>query len=161
MFRSTTSLFLACLLVACGGEAKKDTKPEAKKDAPAVDAGKKAPEPAKPAPEATPPAAEKSEFKPDEAWSTLSGMSHMDRMTKFKDGVTINGAVAKVVDDPAGEYELQLDAGGGNTVQLRFQDFGKAAKDKKLAAGATVSAAKCSPTNPQGNMMAFVGCELK
>lgn len=156
MFRSTPSLLLACFLVACGGEAKKDTKPEAKKDAPAADAAKPAPEAPKPAP-----VAEKSEFKPDEAWSTLSGMSHMDRMTKFKDGVTINGAVAKVVDDPAGEYELQLDAGGGNTIQLRFQDFGKASKDKKIAAGATVSAAKCSPTNPQGNMMAFVGCELK
>lgn len=161
MLRTATALALASLLFACGGapagDAKKDVKAEVKKDAPAApEAPKAAPAPA---PAAEAPA--KSEFKPDEAWTTLSTMSHMDRMTKFRDGVTITGAVTKVVDDPAGEYGLQLDAGGGNIVELRFQDFGKAAKDKKIAAGTTVTGTKCSPTNAEGNKMAFVGCELK
>jgi hypothetical protein len=156
MLRIITTFTLASMLFACGGapagDAKKDAKAEVKKDAPVA-----APE----APKTAPAPEKKSEFKPDEAWTTLSTMSHMDRMTNYRDGVTITGAVAKVVDDPAGEYGLQMDAGGGNTIELHFQDFGKAAKDKKIAAGATVTGTKCSPTNAEGTKMAFVGCELK
>lgn len=159
MLRTAAALTLVSLLAACGGDTKAvaktdgktDVKTDVKKDAPVADAAKTP----------APPAAARTEFKPDEAWTTLSTMSHMDRMTNYKDGVTITGTVTKVVDDPASEYALQMDAGGGNTVEVLFADFGKAAKDRKIAAGQTVTGTKCSPTNPEGKKMAFVTCELK
>jgi hypothetical protein len=85
----------------------------------------------------------------------------MDVMEKFADGLTVTGTAAKIIDDPSAEYGVELDAGGGNVVEVRFADFGKAAKDKKLAAGAEIKASKCQPTNPEGQRLALVQCELQ
>ena len=73
MLRTAAALTLASLLAACGGDtkavAKTDVKTEVKKDAPVADAAKTP----------APPAAAKTEFKPDEAWTTLSTMSNCAR----------------------------------------------------------------------------------
>lgn len=159
--RNLHVIFLSAALmttIACGGGA-----PAAKPgDKPATTA---APAPAAPATPAAPaaPAADavKAEYKPAEVWSEIGTMSHMDRMTKFRDGVVVTGVVAKIKDDPAGEYGLEMDAGSNHVVEVRFADFGKAAKDKGVKVGDSITATKCSPTNPEGDRMAMVTCELK
>ena len=117
---------------------------------------------AKPAePAAAPAPTLKSAYKADELWATANGMTRIERMEKFVDGVTVTGTVKGIKDDPLGEYGAELDAGGSHIVELRFADFGKAAKAKPLKAGDQVAAAKCQITNPEGDRMALVQCELK
>jgi hypothetical protein len=75
--------------------------------------------------------------------------------------VTINGTIAKINDDPTGEYELELDAGGGNIVAVHFADNGLAFKKSNPKVGGAVAASKCNVTVPQGNKLSLAICEAK
>lgn len=150
-------LSVSGLIVAPAGCKGSDDSKAAK--APA-EAPKPSGEPA-PAPAPEPATEVKSEYGPEELWATVSSMSRMDIMEKFVDGVTVAGTISKINDDPVGEYGVEMDAGNGRVVELRFMDFGSAAKEKGLAAGAAVAATKCSVTNPKDDRMALVGCQLK
>ena len=145
---------LCCILVsftAC--KKKEDTAPAA--DKPAEPA---APAPAAPAPAAPTPA--KAEYKPDELFKDTAGLSRLDLMDKFKDGVTLSGTVKAVKDDPTGEYVLVYDAGNGHTVEAMIADP-KPARDKKVKAGDAVTVTKCQVANPSDTSVLLRICELK
>jgi hypothetical protein len=103
----------------------------------------------------------KSEYKADELWTAANAMSRLERMEKFVDGVTVTGTIKGIKDDPAGVYTAEIDAGGSHIIELGFADFGKVAKQKPLKVGDAVTATKCQVTNPQGDRMALVMCDLK
>ncbi len=103
----------------------------------------------------------KSEYKPDEIWKATDGVSRMDIMEKFKDGVTVTGTIIKVDEPAGGEYAVSLDAKSGHTVVLTFSDFGATAKAKGLKAGDAVTATKCQIVNPTADRLPLVLCTLK
>jgi hypothetical protein len=159
-----TLLIVAFVVAFAGCKKKEDNKESAKSAEPAAAA------PATPPAQAAPPAggepsaagaqATKSEYKPDELWKATAGVSRMDLMEKFKDGVTVTGAVKTVKDDPAGEYVLELDAGGGHTVAAEIA-VPAAAREKKLKAGDTVTVTKCMIANPTDALLPLRTCDLK
>jgi hypothetical protein len=120
---------------------------------------------AQPAPTTPPasaaPVAKQAEYKPDELWKALAGLSRIEMMDKFGDGVAVAGTVSKITDDPTGEYVVELEAGDGHTIALGFADFGKAAKAKGLKTGDAVAATKCQVTNPTADREALTLCDLK
>jgi hypothetical protein len=118
-----------------------------------------APTTSAPAAASTAKPAPKSEYTASDLWTEVSGMMRIDVLGHPP--VTISGTISAIKDDPTGEYGIDLDAGGGHTVELRFADFGKAAKAKKLKAGAPVAANQCTATMPKDNELALVGCVLK
>ena len=115
------------------------------------------------APAATPSAAKadpnKTDYTATELFTAASAMMRLDVMSKPP--VNITGTISAVKDDPMGEYSVDLDAGGGHIVTLRFADMGKAEKAAKLKAGASVAAKSCKITVPTGNSMSTTDCVLK
>jgi hypothetical protein len=118
-----------------------------------------APTTSAPAAASTAKPAPKSEYTASDLWTEVSGMMRIDVLGHPP--VTISGTISAIKDDPTGEYGIDIDAGGGHAVELRFADFGKAAKAKKLKAGASVAANQCTVTMPKDNQLALVGCVLK
>lgn len=120
---------------------------------------------AAPAPSAAPAAAaaagdpNKTDYTAAELFTAASAMMRLDVMSKPP--VNITGTISAVKDDPMGEYAVDLDAGGGHIVTLRFADMGKAEKAAKLKAGASVAAKSCKITVPTGNSMSTTDCVLK
>ena len=101
----------------------------------------------------------KTDYTATELFTAASAMMRLDVMSKPP--VNITGTIAAVKDDPMGEYSVDLDAGGGHIVTLRFADMGKAEKAAKLKAGASVAAKSCKITVPTGNSMSTTDCVLK
>ncbi len=117
---------------------------------------------AEPAPATAPAAAAaKSEYKPDELWTKVSGLDRTDLLELSNAGVTVTGTVQAIKDDPTGEYTVELDAGNKHVVALTYGDFGKAAKAKKIKVGDTIAASKCEVTVPAGDHLFAVQCEVK
>lgn len=159
--RHVALLVLSAALVVAACDKPADPAPKA--NAPAETAATKPAATPTPAPTPTPAAKTppKSEYKPSELWTEANALSRFERMEKYVKGVTVVGTIKAIKDDPVGEYGIELDAENNHVVELRFGDFGKAAKDKKLKAGAAVSASDCQVTNPTGDRMALVQCVLK
>jgi 3-oxoacyl-ACP reductase-like protein len=101
----------------------------------------------------------KTDYTATELFTAASAMMRLDVMSKPP--VNITGTISAVKDDPMGEYSVDLDAGGGHIVTLRFADVGKAEKAAKLKAGASVAAKSCKITVPTGNSMSTTDCVLK
>jgi hypothetical protein len=155
MSRFTSIAVIALALVACKKSDKAAPTPAAKTEP--------APTAAAPAPAAAAPAAKES-YKADELfdWATATAAgSHMDMLEAFNKPATVTGTITKVDDPATGEYGATLDAGKGHSVIVHFADFGKAAKDKKLKAGDTLTAEKCQTTQPTANDVTVVQCVLK
>nr|MDQ3371027.1 hypothetical protein [Myxococcota bacterium] len=123
------------------------------------------PAPAAPAPPSVanpaPPIGTQPEYTPAELWAAVGGMSHMDRMEKFPEGVTVNATVTKILEPAGGEYAVEADAGTGRVLAITFADFGAIAKAKPLKVGDSIKATKCQLTNVEGSRLAIVQCELK
>jgi len=149
---------VCCVLVSFAACKKKEDKPAAPPPAADKPAEPAAPPAAAPAPAAPAPA--KAEYKPDELFKDTAGLSRMDLMDKFKDGVTLSGTVKSIKDDPTGEYVLVFDAGGGHTVEAMIADP-KPAHDKKLKAGDAVTVTKCQVANPTDTSVPLRTCDLK
>jgi hypothetical protein len=101
----------------------------------------------------------KAEYAPGDLWTEVSGLMRIDVLSHPP--VTVKGTVKAVKDDPTGTYAVDLDAGGGHTVELGFADFGKAERAKKLAAGSPVAASGCTVTMPKDNQLTLIDCVLK
>ena len=101
----------------------------------------------------------KTDYTASDLFTAASAMMRLDVLSKPP--VTITGTISAIKDDPTGEYSVNLDAGGGHIVTLRFADMGKAEKAAKLKAGGTVTATTCKITVPDGNAMSTTGCVVK
>lgn len=101
----------------------------------------------------------KTNYTASELFTAASAMMRLDVLSKPP--VTITGTISAVKNDPTAEYSVDLDAGGGHIVTLRFADMGKAEKAAKLKAGGTVTATACKITVPNGNAMSTTDCVLK
>jgi hypothetical protein len=154
---SSTIIFVLTVgLLGCGKADREDSTEATSQLKTAAPAG----EVAAPAPSPTTPPV-KSLYEPGELWDIVAGMSRLDRMEKYVDGVGMHGVIVAIEDDPLGDFSVELDAGDGRIITLSFLDFGAKARAAGLEKGAWITASECRITNPKDNRMALVGCTFE
>jgi hypothetical protein len=90
-------------------------------------------------------------------YNSLKGMEVMEH---YKDGVTVTGAITKLITEMDESLGIWIDAGDPNYVSLKFKDKGAAAKEKGVKEGDSVTA-KCSIGGAMNNQIMLLDCELK
>jgi hypothetical protein len=90
-------------------------------------------------------------------YQTLDGMKVLE---EYKDGVTVSGTVLRTIEEETGSVVVWLDAADGNWVSLSFTDSGKAAKDKGVKQGDTVTA-KCQVGGASGKYIMNTDCVME
>ena len=118
-----------------------------------------------PAPAPTPPPAAPAapaapaEYSPEQLFKAMIGVGRMDMGEKFPNEMAdLTGAIAKINDDPVGEYVLEFDAGGGNVLAATIL-----ARDafKGVKVGDTVHLVQCGLTMPEPTKLTVVNCNRK
>ncbi len=161
-FRTLATLTVCSLALTAAAckKSKKDDAPAPSKAPTAAPAPTPAPT-AAPAPTPPPAAAPAApaEYSPEQIFKATAGLGRMELADKFPtDMVDFTGAIAKINDDPVGEYVLEFDAGGGNVVATPI--LGRDAF-KGVKVGETVHLVKCGLTVPEPTKLTLANCNRK
>ncbi len=157
-FRTLATLTMCSLALAAAAckKAKQDDAPAPSKAPTAAPAPTAAAAPAAPTP---PPPAAPAENTAEQIFKANVGLGRMEQADKFPTGeVDFTGAIAKINDDPVGEYVLEFDAGGGNVVATPI--LGRDAF-KGVKVGDTVHLVKCGLTVPEATKLTLANCNRK
>jgi len=157
-FRTLATLTMCSLALAAAAckKAKQDDAPAPSKAPTAAPAPAPAPTAA---PTPPPPPAAPAEYTAEQIFKANVGLGRMEQADKFPTGeVDFTGAIAKINDDPVGEYVLEFDAGGGNVVATPI--LGRDAF-KGVKVGDTVHLVKCGLTVPEATKLTLANCSRK
>ena len=100
------------------------------------------------------------EMTAEEFYKDFSGLSGMDALNKYKDGVTVSGTVLRTGEEMDGSMFVHVDAGGGKWVALTFTDKGAAAKGKGIKQGDPIKA-ECKVGGMADNYVMNTDCTMK
>lgn len=159
-FRTFAALSVCSFALAAAGckKSKQDDAPAPSKAPTAAPAAAPAPTAAA-APTPPPAPAPPAEYTAAQIFQANVGLGRMEQADKFPTGeVDVTGAIAKINDDPVGEYVLEFDAGGGNVVATPIL-----ARDafKGVKVGDTVHLVKCGLTVPEATKLTLANCNRK
>ncbi len=159
-FRTLATLTVCSLALSAAAckKSKKDDAPAPSKAPTAAPAPAPTAAPAPTPPPAPAPAAP-AEYTAEQIFKANVGLGRMEQADKFPTGeVDFTGAIAKINDDPVGEYVLEFDAGGGNVVATPI--LGRDAF-KGVKVGDTVHLVKCGLTVPEATKLTLANCNRK
>ncbi len=159
-FRTLATLTVCSLALSAAAckKSKKDDAPAPSKSPTAAPAPAPTAAPAPTPPPAPAPAAP-AEYTAEQIFKANVGLGRMEQADKFPTGeVDFTGAIAKINDDPVGEYVLEFDAGGGNVVATPI--LGRDAF-KGVKVGDTVHLVKCGLTVPEATKLTLANCNRK
>jgi hypothetical protein len=88
----------------------------------------------------------------------FQGLKGMAAMKRYKNGVTVSGAVKRTITEQNGAFKIQLDAGDKKWLSLSFTDKGVAAKAAAPKTGDAFKA-KCKIGGGMDAYVMLLDCE--